>query len=260
MAGLILLVSGSLARADVLVLVHGMFTDGSIWRYSGVTRALETAGWKDAGELQLDRRPAPALPPASSFYTVSINTLTTLSDQADALHQHIQALRKEAPHEPLFLAGHSAGGVISRLMMVKHPDIRISGLITIASPHLGADTALLGRALGPDLFVWLESWLGRETSTSLNTLIDDLSPENPNNLLGWLNRQPHPEAAYISVVRESDNMWDDGDLLVPKHSQDLSQVAALRGRARTVYAKGNHAISYADGELLARLLDTLRQI
>jgi triacylglycerol lipase len=259
-AALLLLVGVNAARADLLVLVHGMLADGSIWRYSGVSDALEAAGWKDAGEMQLNRQPAPAPAPASSFYTVTFNTLTSLTHQAEALHEYLRALRRQAPHEPIFVAGHSAGGVVARLLMVEHPDLKISGLITFSSPHLGADTALLGRLAGENLLVWLEPWLGRETSTQIGTLIDDLSPENSANLLGWLNHQSHPEAAYVSVVRESDNMWDDGDLFVPKHSQDLTQVTALRGRARTVYAKGNHALSHADGELLARLLDTLRQI
>jgi triacylglycerol lipase len=162
------------------------------------------------------------------------------------------------------IAGHSAGGVVGRLLMVDHPEAGIAALITIASPHLGADTAALGLWAGQGPLGWLDSWLGTQDFSrlfeQLSPILTDLAPQSSGNLLGRLNRQPHPEAVYISVVRESDNAWEGGDALVPKLSQDLNQVPALKGRARTIYTPGGHELSYADGELLAELLKSLALI
>ena len=73
----------------------------------------------------------------------------------------------------------------------------------------------------------------------------------------WLNRQAHPQARYLSVVRDERLSWF-GDLVVPVWSQDMNQVYALRGRALTIPTSGGHSITAEDGELLVRLLRRLR--
>jgi triacylglycerol lipase len=89
----------------------------------------------------------------------------------------------------------------------------------------------------------------------------DLTRENPGNLLGWLNRQPHPEAVYVSVVHRKDGgVLGMGDMVVPEWSQDLNGVIALRGRARTIYSDEGHGLTSGDGEVLLHILESLRKV
>jgi pimeloyl-ACP methyl ester carboxylesterase len=158
------------------------------------------------------------------------------------------------------LAGHSAGGVLARLYMVQHPEAGVTALITIASPHRGTDSAELGLLVGQSPLGWMAPFFGGQVLNRSQALFHDLSRERPANLLFWLNRQEHPPAQYISVVRTDDSLLGLGDLIVPSWSQDMNQVYALRGRARKITAGSNHALQPADGQLLVRILRSLQVV
>ena len=68
--------------------------------------------------------------------------------QLQVLVPQVEYLRTHHPEERVFLAGHSAGGVLARLYMVTHPKVPVAALITIASPHLGTGAAELGLMAG----------------------------------------------------------------------------------------------------------------
>jgi pimeloyl-ACP methyl ester carboxylesterase len=177
--------------------------------------------------------------------------------QEQQLEAYLSALRERHPDEPLILAGHSAGGVLGRLHMVRNPTQAVSALITIASPHLGTESAELGLRAGQSPLSWLTGLVGADTLNRSQGLFFDLVRERPGNLLFWLNRQQHPEARYISVVRNGENSLF-GDLVVPEWSQDMNRVQALYGRAVRIEAGGGHGLSEDDGLLLARILARLR--
>ena len=101
--------------------------------------------------------------------------------------------------------------------------------------------------------------MGADDINRSRGLFDDLSREYPGNLLYWLNRQPHPESRYISVVIHDDELFGLGDLLVPEWSQDMNHVPALQGRALTVNVSGGHELNPADGVLLVDLLGRLQR-
>lgn len=253
-----LLVLGQAAAADTLLLVHGLLGSALSWRESGVAQMLSDAGWQDAGELKVGQRVL-VPDPGPSYFTLSLDSTAPLRDQAQILAGYVSAVRKAAPHEPIYLVGHSAGGVISRLYMVMHPDSGVVALITFASPHLGADTAELGLLAGSEALPWLDAWLGVNSFSRLGHLLVDLTPEHPGNLLDWLNHQPHPKAHYVSVVRDTDNLWEGGDILVPSYSQDMNHVDALRGKVSTIRVPGGHELNQEDGKLLVRIINTLRR-
>ena len=71
------------------------------------------------------------------------------------LEQYLDVIRNLYPHESLLLVGHSAGGVLGRLYMVTHPDKPVGVLITIASPHLGTESAEIGVMAGDSPLGWL---------------------------------------------------------------------------------------------------------
>ncbi len=247
--------------ADTLVLIPGYLSDGQDWRQSGVADNLRRAGWGDGGNLFLHGgRPfvsggGPSRP--LRFYTLDLESEAPLMYQEQQLTAYLAALRERHPGEPLILAGHSAGGVLGRLQMVRNPEQPVSALITIASPHLGTESAELGLQAGHSPLGLLTGLLGADTLNRSQGLYFDLARERPGNLLFWLNRQQHPEARYISVVRNGEDSLF-GDLVVPEWSQDMNRVQALYGRSIRIEAGGGHGLSEDDGLLLARILARLR--
>jgi triacylglycerol lipase len=257
--------SPSLAGAETLVLIQGFLGDGDGWRGSGVTHALEQAGWRDAGHLSLARGMVrsnqPPEPAIRRYYTIDLVTYAPLTTQARMLDRYIDFVREQHPYSALVLAGHSAGGVLARLYMVQHDEDAFAALVTIASPHLGTRSAGLGVAASERMLAWMADLFGAETLDFHWRLFRDLDIERPDNLLGWLNYQPHPPALYTSIVRQADDHYDGfGNLLVPAWSQDMNHVFALRGRARTVTVPGGHGLRAADGHLLVKILGQLQRV
>lgn len=260
---LMLLLTFSLnATAEVMVLVQGYTGDKDTWRKSGVTNELSTGGWSDGGHLVngpdgVVCQGGTSKSSARSFYTISFDSEAPLLEQERQFSPYITDIRANHPGESLYLVGHSAGGVLARLYLVQHPDIPVSALITFASPHLGTESAEVGQQAGQGILGWLVSELGIDDIKHSQGLYDDLAREKNGNLLYWLNRQPHPAIRYVSVVRSKDGFFGMGDTVVPPWSEDMNNVFALRGRAKTLTVDGPHILVPGDGKLL---LDILRQL
>ena len=251
-AGIILLlVFSATTPAETLVLLQGYLGDEDYWREAGITRLLAQNGWDDAGTLRstLYGIRADRPPPESHrrLYTVALPSEAPLMVQLRYLEHYLDVIHERYPHESLLLAGHSAGGVLGRLYMVTHPDRPVGALITFASPHLGTKSAELGAMASDSPLSWVAPLFGGSTLNRSQILYYDLVRERPGSLLFWLNREAHPSSIYFSIVR-------DDDLVVPAWSQDMNQVAALRGRARKILTSGGHALSRQDGELLLQIL------
>jgi len=250
---LISLLSLPAHAGHTLVLIHGYLGDGSAWRPTGIVSTLQAAGWQDAGHL-FPNGPLPGVvaqnPMERYVYTVTLPSEAPLPAQAQWLDFYLRHMQKRHPNNSLILVGHSAGGVVARLVMVVS-GIPVQGLITIASPHLGTDKAEWGTILSNSPFSWFAPFFGLDTLNRSEGLYWDLVREHPASLLFWLNRQPHPSAFYVSIVRV------DGDKWVPAYSQDMNDVPALRGLAMTVTSEGTHSLQVADGPVLTSLLDSL---
>lgn len=242
---------------QTVVLIHGYLDDGSGWRPLGIVNALQQVGWVDAGHT-FPTGPAvlPLLtePQAHYIYTVNLPSEAPLLVQRNWLGAYLQMIQGRHPANDLILVGHSAGGVLARLTAVSF-NIPIKGLITIASPHLGTDRAEMGILAYNTPLSWFAPFLGLGTLNRSQGLYWDLVREYPGSLLFWLNRQPHPTAQYISIIRGGE-VFGAGDYFVPTYSQDMNNVLALRGHARVVFSVGTHALQPADGPLLATLLMT----
>ena len=254
-----LLLAGAFsASAETLILIQGYQAKGTDWRSSGITEQLTAAGWLDGGQISLESRSVSA-PAGPRFFTVELTTDAQLLRQMEQLKAHIDKVKGVRPGESMILVGHSAGGVLGRLFMVQHPEEAISALITDASPHLGTESAELGLALSQSPLGWASGLLGKEYDVLGRSegLFFDLVRERPGSLLFWLNRQPHPQARYVSVVRDGNLSWI-GDLVVPLWSQDMNQVEQLRGRAVSIASDGNHGLEREDGRLLLDILRRLR--
>jgi triacylglycerol lipase len=251
---LILLLNINFAHAQqVLVLVHGYHGDGSGWRITGIVAHLQQVGWQDGGHLfpYHATLPPPGEQSARYLYTISLPSEAPLPVQSDWLDRFLHIIQQRHLEAEFILVGHSLGGVVARLSMVK-ARFPIIGLVTIASPHLGTDKAEIGRWIADSPLSLITPFIGLGNVNRSRNLFLDLEREYPASPLFNLNRTPHPEAVYISVVRvEEDSFWT---AMVPNYSQDMNNIPALRGKAITIRSLGSHYLQPADAPSLASLL------
>lgn len=257
------------AQAEVALLVHGYLSNSSTWAASGVNAALEHAGWRYGGNYAfspagLVERTLPLDQKADkTFYTLDLPSLAPLPVQAEWIEAALKRLQTRHSGEAITLVGHSAGGVAARLALVRHGAGAVKRLVTIAAPHLGTHRAIQALDAVDDsgFFGPLKEWIVKQeigkglyrTLEMSRGVLLDLVPPAPGTLLWWLNRQPHPDIEYVSVVR-SGGYYIAGDLLVPPFSQDMNRVPALAGRSKVYVTIQGHQLTPADGLLLARIL------
>jgi pimeloyl-ACP methyl ester carboxylesterase len=253
LVALLFILHAPLAQAQVAVLIHGYLGSSQDWRMA-ITGIFEEAGWQNGGHWPDD--PAPISKKEDVFYTVALLSHARLLEQASRLREFLHGLTYRHPDQELVLIGHSAGGVIGRLVMVQERGLPVQALITIASPHLGSDLAEIALLASESPLAEIAPRFGINTLSRSRDLYLDLLPERPGNFLYWLNRQPHPPARYISLIRESDSVLD-GDLMVPSASQDLRAVWSLGERAMTLPTSGRHDLTPQDGHRLLAILNTL---
>ncbi|MEW8033478.1 MAG: alpha/beta fold hydrolase [Candidatus Thiodiazotropha endolucinida] len=247
--------------ADVAVLVHGYLGSAYSWQQSGVNAALISHGWQPAGIITpRGLLPAPIGSAANKFYTVELPSMGPVGLQADMLRNMLGLVTQQHPDEPIILVGHSAGGVIARMALVRGGVNAPKALITIASPHLGTVRAVeaLDETDDPFPISTIKEFFAGELYDVVRdswAVLLDLVPERPGNLLFWLNRQPHPLIRYVSIVRTGPVGL--GDELVPAFSQDMNNIQALNGRSETRLFSVSHALQPLDGRVLVELLAEL---
>jgi len=252
------------ARADIMLLIHGYLGDAGSWQASGINDELHRLGWQRAGMFQGSIQ-GPQLFVTEHENTDDLVYVATLpSDmpvmtQADVLKTIIDIVQLQHPDKKLILVGHSAGGVVARMALIRHRLQNISALITIASPHIGtgrADQALdITKNHGP--FNMVKSFVGGSGYDALKHsrgLMVDLRHPQPGNLLYWLNSQPHPDIHYASIIRLNNN-GATGDDLVPGFSQNMNNVPALQGRSSMYTTPTSHFLNPDDATTIVAIIN-----
>jgi len=251
--------------ADVMLLIHGYLGDANSWEKAGINDELDGNGWKRAGMFRGSAH-GPQLYLAESRVSNAKNKVfvaTLPSDapvmiQADALKASIDIIRQYYPDEPIILVGHSAGGVVARMTLIRHQLQNIQALITIAAPHIGtgrADQALnITANHGP--FNIVKSFVGGSDYDTLKQsrgLLIDLRRPQPGNMLFWLNSQPHPEIRYASIIRLN-NDGLTGDYYVPGYSQNMNNVPVLQGKSSTFTTPTSHFLVRQDANTILSII------
>ncbi|MEZ5449229.1 MAG: alpha/beta fold hydrolase [Thiolinea sp.] len=243
--------------AQTLVLIPGFMSQGMDWRFNQVTPALQASGWVDGGNYLMTRNGilnTVQLPqrPERVFYTLSLPNQAPIAYQGRILDQYLDLIYQQR-QEPLILVGHSAGGVVARDWLVRSNRVPVKALVTIATPHLGTPLAQLSDWFSRTEMLNLANMLGFKQLPDAHGLFKDLREEQPGRYLYWLNHQPHPPLHYAAIVRNSQSP-PEVDLIVPRHSQDMNYVYALRGQAERWNTDRGHFLSREDGYLLARIV------
>lgn len=91
---------------------------------------------------------------------------------ADELHDYIAGVHERSGGEDVHLVGHSMGGLVIRLALLKHPELwqRIGKIVFVGTPHYGSPAIagyLKNHLWGFDLMALLGFFLSRETFRSL---------------------------------------------------------------------------------------------
>ncbi len=253
-----------LAHARTLVLVHGFLGNDMNWRTSGFITPLQFAGWKDGGGyaytpggMLLPRYPNL---PGDVFYTVNLPSTANLQKQERLLSYYLQHLFAQRG-EPITLVGHSAGGVVARLYAIDPMHVPLNGLITIASPHLGAPTAKIASMTGRSPLGMMADFVGIDELRDARGLFSDLKEEAPTTFLYWMNHQPHPNIYYASIIRNNKKKLrpDKYDFIVPPYSQDMNNVWALRGRSGVAAVTESHFLNGKDGAIVLEILNEMQR-
>ena len=264
-ASLLLLIFISIqAHADIMLLVHGYLGDATSWEESGINSELHQQGWARAGMFQGSPY-GPQLFITESktaenrVYAATLPSETPVMIQADILKNIIDIVQQNHKDEKIILVGHSAGGVVARMALIRHQLKNIKALITIASPHIGtgrADQALdITANHGP--FNIVKSFVGGDGYDALKHsrgLMVDLRHPQPGNMLYWLNSQPHPDIHYASIIRLNNN-GASGDYYVPGFSQNMNNVPALLGRSSTYTTPTSHFLVQQDATTILSIIE-----
>lgn len=254
-------------RADVVLLVHGYQGNVMSWERSGVSSVLQQFGWKRAAVLIATPVGIQAIPlkwqdAENKVVNLQLNSELPLIGQASVVTGAMRWINDRYPSEGIIIVGHSLGGVSSRLALVRNGAQNVKALITIASPHLGTVLAYRGLDEIDDplpLRMFKEFFAGSDYQMLKRSkgLLHDIVPEVPGRLLHWLNTRQHPPIRYFSIVRTSLNGML-GDPIVPGHSQDMANVAAIGKRSTRVIQGFSHWLNLQDGYALVNILDQIK--
>lgn len=267
LAAMLLLFSAG-ARGDVMLLIHGYLSNVAVWQQSGVVPVLQQFGWRPAAVLLgapegLIPVPLQGADADDKLVFLQLDTRAPLIPQSNVVISALRWIQDRYPDEDIILVGHSLGGLVGRLALVRGGAGKVKALITIASPHLGTGLAYEGLEATDDpwfLRMMKEFFIGKEYRWVRQSrwMLRDILPPLPGRLLYWLNTRRHPDIAYYSVVRTSIN-GILGDRVVPGFSQDMANVPAIGARSKRVIEGFSHFLSLLDGYTLVNIVDELRQ-
>ena len=252
------------AHADVMLLIHGYLGDANSWERSGINSELNQNGWARAGMFR-GKSQGPVLYVTEHgdaehlVYVATLPSEAPVGNQADVLKSIIDIIEQDHAGHEIILVGHSAGGVVARMVLIRHQLKNVKALITIAAPHIGtgrADQALdITANHGP--FNLVKNFVGGSDYDALKHsrgLMIDLRHPQPGNMLYWLNSQPHPDIHYASIIRlNNDGMT--GDYYVPGFSQNMNNVPALQGRSSTFTTPTSHFLVPQDADTILSIIE-----
>ncbi|MBT8127810.1 MAG: alpha/beta hydrolase [Gammaproteobacteria bacterium] len=255
------------ARADILVLVHGYLGSANSWEASGINALLDANGWKRGGLISSSPDAVapvyvgPGQDADNKVYLVDLPAEAPIVVQTDQFLGMLATIQTMHPDDQLIIVGHSAGGIVARMALVRGQPENIKALITIASPHVGTSRA--NQAIeatdesGP--FGFVKSFFGGSGYDTLRRsrgLLFDLAHPYPGSLLYWLNGQKHPDIEYVSVVRLNP-VGFAGDELVPGYSQDMNNVPTIQGSSSVIVTPAGHTLVAQDGTTLLQILERM---
>jgi pimeloyl-ACP methyl ester carboxylesterase len=125
----------------------------------------------------------------------------------DELKTAFAKVRNKWPDKPVYLVGHSRGGLIARSFLLEEPEASIEGIVTIASPHSGTGMAKFSRFLKP-AGVLLKKIIPGKSKAKLTDALERLSDFLQSPAIEELT----PESKFMTSIKKP----------LPKQLQKLS--------------------------------------
>jgi pimeloyl-ACP methyl ester carboxylesterase len=113
------------------------------------------------------------------------------------LEAALSAAAEKWPGRPVYLIGHSRGGLIARSLLLGKPETDVKGLITICSPHSGTDMAKFSGYLKPAGSL-LEKIIPRKSKVMLTKALGRLSEFLQSPAIGELT----PDSDYLKSIKK----------------------------------------------------------
>lgn len=262
-SGLLFLLLFNISKAETLVLIHGYLSNSQRWAKAQTIQPLYQDGWQYGGNYSGSPQglvaPAIKVLPIKSkvFVTVDLPSEAPIRYQVRVLDRYLQHLYLQRK-EPMILVGHSAGGVIARAWLTFPSAKPVSTLITIASPHRGTPLAGLASLGASTPLGGAIRMMGVKSVSRSKGLFRDLEAPKRGNFLYWLNHQTYPKIHYVSIIRENNLGLDHFGALIPIASQNMNNIASLRGRSAVLLSHGTHGISKEDGDKIVLILKKIK--
>lgn len=208
-----------------VILVHGLNDDGNTW--DEFLAAVTADGWTFGGQAQYRNGSIYYFPSAryggvirrGDIYTITFtkpNDLTFV-EQAEELEKVIDYILDLTGKSKAICVGHSMGGLACRAYLSYARRPRVSQIITVGTPNLGAPVARLRWILEPLGYYTTAERILQPNSLELNQLNTDA-----------LNRYRDAPIAYSSIVVGIGGVisatFGDHDGVVSVDSQNLANV------------------------------------
>jgi pimeloyl-ACP methyl ester carboxylesterase len=119
----------------------------------------------------------------------------------------VSTVRNKWPDRPVYLVGHSRGGLIARSFLLQESANDIEGLITICTPHSGSGMAKFSRYLNP-VGTLLEKIIPRKSKAMVTQALSRLSEFLQSPAI----RELAPDSKFMASLKKN----------LPKHIKKLS--------------------------------------
>lgn len=149
------------------------------------------------------------------------DTTRDIRHSARLLREYLQATAAEHPGVPIDVIAHSQGGIVAREALTNEFDgldptlPPVSSLVTLGSPHQGADLATAAAMFGSSKVGKATEWVAGEFMPwdPRSTAVRQLSESS--SFIRDLNRRPLPEGLHATSI------GGRGDLVVPAGRTEL---------------------------------------
>ncbi|MFC1827916.1 alpha/beta fold hydrolase [Thermodesulfobacteriota bacterium] len=115
----------------------------------------------------------------------------------DELKTALEISRNKWPEKPVYLIGHSRGGLIARHFLLEEPATDIEGLVTICTPHSGTGMAKFSRYLKP-AGVLLENIIPKKSKVMMTKALGRLSAFFQSPAIEELR----PDSEFMASIKE----------------------------------------------------------
>ncbi|MEA2974423.1 MAG: hypothetical protein QOG82_2881 [Actinomycetota bacterium] len=143
------------------------------------------------------------------------DTTADMRQSARLLREYLQQVEHEHPGVPIDVIAHSQGGLVAREALTNEFDgldptlPQVSSLVTLGTPHQGADLATAGAMIGTTTVGGLATWVAGQAMPWDPNAVSPGQLSETSSFIRDLNRRPLPDSLWATSI------GGRGDVVVP---------------------------------------------